>query len=246
MNRLDDVLGNSLDPEVGETDEQESKEADKQETWSDWEKIEISETETWADWEETEITDIETWSDWEKIEISETGAWSDWEEAEIAETEIWSDWEEAEVEAQALHSSPKLDVIPKSQLPGYVELRNITFGYSHVDPPLIENFSLSLQPEQRVALVGASGSGKSTIAKLICGLYQPWSGEILFNGIPRSKIPREILASSLSFVEQEIFLFGGTVRDNLTCIIHEEKTKPKKSEIGIKSDFLLNGFQESR
>ena len=97
-----------------------------------------------------------------------------------------------------------------------IELRNITFGYSHIDPPLIENFHLSLQPGQRIALVGASGSGKSTLAKLICGLYQPWEGEILLDGIPRSEIEREVLASSLSLVEQDIFLFGGTVRDNLT------------------------------
>ncbi len=102
------------------------------------------------------------------------------------------------------------------QLTGRVDIKNITFGYSPVNPPLIKDFSLSLEPGQRKALVGATGSGKSTIAKLICGLDQPWQGEILFDGIPRSQIPRLMLARSLSFVEQEILQFEGTVRDNLT------------------------------
>ncbi|MFM7407911.1 MAG: NHLP family bacteriocin export ABC transporter peptidase/permease/ATPase subunit [Cuspidothrix sp.] len=102
------------------------------------------------------------------------------------------------------------------KLQGYIQLENLSFGYSRLDDPLIKDLSFTLKPGQRVALVGGSGSGKSTVAKLLTGLYQSWSGKILLDGIPREEIPRPVLANSLAMVEQEIFLFAGTVRENLT------------------------------
>ncbi|WP_240930240.1 NHLP family bacteriocin export ABC transporter peptidase/permease/ATPase subunit, partial [Streptomyces coryli] len=101
------------------------------------------------------------------------------------------------------------------RLKGHVELEAITFGYSPLDAPLLKDFSLSVGPGRQVALVGGSGSGKSTVSRLIAGLYAPWEGTVRIDGMRVEDIPRGALAASVSFVDQDVFLFEGTVRDNV-------------------------------
>lgn len=101
------------------------------------------------------------------------------------------------------------------KLDGSMEFRNVTFGYSRLEEPLLKDFNLTLKSGSKVALVGSSGCGKSTIAKLACGLYEPWSGEILFQGKPMKDIPKEIFNSSLSVVDQDITMFEDSISDNI-------------------------------
>jgi ABC-type bacteriocin/lantibiotic exporter with double-glycine peptidase domain len=126
-------------------------------------------------------------------------------------------------------------VAPK--LAGRIELKQISFGYSVLEPPLLADLSLSVAPGSRVALVGMSGSGKSTLGKLLCGLYKPWSGEILFDGRKLADIPSQVFANSVSYVDQDIFLFEGSARDNLTLW---DSTVAERDLIGAASDAFIH------
>lgn len=109
----------------------------------------------------------------------------------------------------------KSEATSYNKLIGKIELKDITFGYSRLSTPLIENFSMTIQPGQKIAFVGSSGCGKSTLSKLISGLYKPWSGEILFDGKPMADIDRNVLTGSLAVVAQDITLFEDTIANNI-------------------------------
>ena len=108
-----------------------------------------------------------------------------------------------------------IDLEKVRKLSGKVEMSHVTFGYSKYGDPLLKDFSLTLEPGKRIALVGASGSGKSTVAKMLTGLYQPWSGEIRFDGKQIAEIPGEIFRASVSMVDQDIVLFHDTISNNI-------------------------------
>ncbi|MCQ3807163.1 MAG: NHLP family bacteriocin export ABC transporter peptidase/permease/ATPase subunit [Acidimicrobiia bacterium] len=102
------------------------------------------------------------------------------------------------------------------RLAGHIELRDVTFGYQANREPLIKELNLTVKPGQRVAIIGPTGSGKSTVLRLISGELTPDSGEIRFDGVTAGQIPRKVFTSSVASVDQHICLFSGTVRDNLT------------------------------
>lgn len=103
-----------------------------------------------------------------------------------------------------------------NKLIGYFEMKNVTFGYTRTMPALIENFNLKLRPGSRVALVGGSGSGKSTVARIASGLYDPWDGDILLDHKNRTAIPRHIITESLAVIDQEVLVFNGTIKQNIS------------------------------
>lgn len=119
-----------------------------------------------------------------------------------------------------------------SKLDGAIELENVSFGYNILEPPLIEDFSFNLESGRSIAFVGASGSGKSTVSKICSGLYRPWDGQMKLDGVPAAEIPADVLSASISTVSQDITIFSGSIRDNLTMwnrfVSEEEMIKAAK------------------
>ena len=124
-----------------------------------------------------------------------------------------------------------------NRLSGELTLKDVSFGYSPLDPPLIEHFDLHLEPGRWAAVVGSSGSGKSTLAKLVAGLYEEWSGEILFDGVKRLEIPRPVIVNSLATVDQDVFQISGTVRQNISMF---DKSVPSTDIVQAAQDACIH------
>ena len=140
-------------------------------------------------------------------------------------------------------ASPVAHLGGRLRLAGRLEFRDVTFGHRPNGTPLIEKFNLAVEPGQRVAIVGPTGSGKSTLVDLATGVRRPWSGEVLLDGEPAAGVPRDVLTASVAVVPQRPFLFAGSVRDNLTLW---NPTIPRKRIEAAAADALMDGVIRSR
>jgi ABC-type bacteriocin/lantibiotic exporter with double-glycine peptidase domain len=130
--------------------------------------------------------------------------------------------QEPEVAGIRTSAAPALpDAAPRAEqivdkLAGEIEFRDVVFGYSRGAAPMLTGLSFRVRPGQRIAIVGTTGAGKSTVSRLLVGLERPWAGQVLLDGVPRDEIASDVLASSLGYVEQQAVLFSGSTMDNLT------------------------------
>jgi len=120
---------------------------------------------------------------------------------------------DTEIDPELLYQAPE---DAPANIKGALSMTDVSFGYSRIKDPLIKDFSLSIAPGHRVALVGPSGCGKSTVSRLVTGLYEPWSGEVRIDGRTRDQHHRAVLAEYLALVDQDVAIFAGSIRDNVT------------------------------
>ena len=185
--------------------------------------------------------------------------------ADIQRIDDVMDYELPKIFKEKAGAADEVEASSAQKLEGSVTFKNVSFGYSPLEESLITDFSFELKPGKRIALVGRTGSGKSTIGKLACGLYQPWSGEILFDGKSLQQIEKPVFTSSVAVVNQNTQLFEGTVKDNLTmwdsavpqdsyiqaakdaCIHDEIAARPKGYYSVVKEDGVnFSGGQRQR
>ncbi|MFN8075820.1 MAG: ATP-binding cassette domain-containing protein [Kineosporiaceae bacterium] len=133
-----------------------------------------------------------------------------------AESTLLRDVEEAEPDPVLVRPARPADGGPVPRLRGDVELRGVSFGYDPNRPPVLAGIDLRLRAGERVAVVGPSGGGKSTLARLVAGVLRPTAGEVLLDGTPRDAVPRPVTVASIGYVQQGVRLFDGSIRDNLT------------------------------
>ena len=150
--------------------------------------------------------------------------------------------ETAPLDSSAQPSAPA-KYTPIKKLEGYISLKNSVFGYSPLTAPLLNGLNIEFTPGKRIALVGPTGSGKSTIGRLVSALYEPWSGEIYFDGKPLREVSRKVFASSVAVVNQSISLFEGTVKDNITMW---DTTIPEEVYIQASKDACIHDVIASR
>ena len=135
-------------------------------------------------------------------------------------------------------------------LQGRLELENISFGYSRLADPLLQNISLTIEPGHWVAVVGTSGSGKSTLGRVVTGLYEQWEGRVLFDGMDRREIPHKVIVNSVSSVDQDVFQMSGTVRENISLFdaaISRDDIIAAAKDACIHQDILqLSGSYEAK
>jgi len=142
-------------------------------------------------------------------------------------------------------NDPKYQLSPKLQ--GYIELRELTFGYNLFNDPVLSDINLNILPGQSVAIVGPSGSGKSSLAKIIVGLIKPWHGEIIFDHVPRERLPRNLLTNSIALTEQEPSIFAETIKNNIALfepLAEQEEVIQAAKDACIHDEIMLrkNGY----
>ena len=142
-----------------------------------------------------------------------------------------------EVDSLNYPKDEKEKSFPYNRLSGELDIKDVNFGYSPLEPPLLQNFDLHIGSGEWVAVVGSSGSGKSTLAKIVTGLYEEWSGTIAFDGVERKKLPRAVILNSLSAVDQDIFLITGTIAENIALF---DKSLSKNDIIKAAKDACIH------